>query len=54
VAASLLGIAVFGDHIPLIGWIGIAIIILSGVSSTVLITRQRVGVPPESSTRPPE
>jgi S-adenosylmethionine uptake transporter len=52
VAASLLGIAVFGDHIPLIGWIGIAIIILSGVSSTVLITRQRVALPAESTTRP--
>ena len=54
VAASLLGIAVFGDHIPLIGWIGIAIIILSGVSSTVLIARQRVALPSDLNTRPPE
>jgi S-adenosylmethionine uptake transporter len=42
VSASLIGIAVFGDHIPVIGWVGIAIIIVSGITSTVLITRQRV------------
>jgi S-adenosylmethionine uptake transporter len=48
VAASLIGIAVFGDHIPLIGWVGIAIIIVSGVTSTVLITRQRVALPAET------
>ena len=52
VAASLLGITVFGDHIPLIGWVGIAIIIVSGVMSTVLIARQRVTLPAESSARP--
>jgi S-adenosylmethionine uptake transporter len=52
VAASLLGITVFGDHIPLIGWFGIAIIIVSGVTSTVLIARQRVTLPAESSVRP--
>jgi S-adenosylmethionine uptake transporter len=44
VAASLIGIAAFGDHIPLIGWIGIATIIVSGVASTVLIAHQRVAV----------
>ncbi|HQR20830.1 MAG TPA: DMT family transporter [Burkholderiaceae bacterium] len=52
VAASLLGIAVFGDHIPLTGWIGIAIIILSGAMSTVLIARQR-GLPTEPKPRSP-
>jgi S-adenosylmethionine uptake transporter len=41
VAAALLGIAVFNDHIPLIGWLGIATIIFSGTASTVLIARQR-------------
>jgi len=40
VVASLLGIAIFGDHIPLMGWLGIATIIVSGVWSTVLISRQ--------------
>jgi S-adenosylmethionine uptake transporter len=53
VAASLIGIAVFGDHIPLIGWIGIAIIILSGASSTVLIARQRPTPADEAKPRPP-
>jgi drug/metabolite transporter (DMT)-like permease len=41
VAASLIGIYFFGDHIPLLGWIGIAIIIASSVASTVLIARSR-------------
>jgi len=45
VAASLLGIAVFGDHIPLIGWIGIAVIIASGVLATTLVRRQRGTLP---------
>jgi S-adenosylmethionine uptake transporter len=39
VFASALGIAFFGDRIPLIGWVGIAVIIASGVISTVLIAR---------------
>jgi len=51
VAASLLGIALFGDRIPLFGWIGIAVIIVSGVTSTVLITRQHVALPIETATR---
>jgi S-adenosylmethionine uptake transporter len=41
VMATLLGIVVFGDHIPLLGWLGIAVIIASGVMSTVLIARHR-------------
>ena len=44
VAASLIGIAAFGVHIPLVGWIGIATIIVSGVASTVLSARQPVAV----------
>lgn len=48
VVASLLGIAIFGDHIPLTGWLGIATIILSGVWSTVLIARQPVAAGPPS------
>lgn len=54
VAASLIGITIFGDHIPLIGWIGIAIIIISGVTSTVLIARQKVTLPTPSANRAPE
>lgn len=50
VAASLIGIFFFGDHIPLLGWLGIAIIIASSVASTVLIARRRAPAPatPES------
>jgi S-adenosylmethionine uptake transporter len=44
VVASLIGIVAFGDHIPLVGWIGIATIIVSGVASTVLIARQRASL----------
>jgi S-adenosylmethionine uptake transporter len=45
VVASLLGIGLFGDHIPLIGWIGIAVIIASGVLSTALVARGRATLP---------
>lgn len=48
VVASLLGIAIFGDHIPLLGWLGIATIIASGVWSTVLISRQPEDAQPHS------
>lgn len=39
VFASIIGVAVFADRIPLIGWLGIAIIIISGVVATVLTSR---------------
>jgi S-adenosylmethionine uptake transporter len=42
VFASLLGIVLFGDHIPAMGWIGIAVIIASGAISTVFIARRPV------------
>lgn len=45
VFASALGIAFFGDYIPLVGWIGIAVIIASGVISTVLIARRLAARP---------
>jgi S-adenosylmethionine uptake transporter len=45
VVASLLGIALFGDYIPLIGWIGIAVIVASGVLSTALVARGRATLP---------
>lgn len=44
VAASLLGIVAFGDRIPLLGWLGIATIIASGVASTVLVAHQRAAL----------
>lgn len=39
--ATILGIAVFGDHIATSGWIGIAIIIASGIASTALTALKR-------------
>jgi S-adenosylmethionine uptake transporter len=45
VAASLLGIALFSDRIPLMGWIGILVIIGSGVLSTALVARQHSTLP---------
>jgi S-adenosylmethionine uptake transporter len=44
VFASALGIAFFGDHIPLAGWLGIAVIIASGIISTLLTARRLVAV----------
>jgi S-adenosylmethionine uptake transporter len=49
VMASLLGIVAFGDHIPPVGWLGIAVIIASGVMSTVLIARHRAALAAVSS-----
>jgi len=45
VFASALGIAFFGDKIPLVGWIGIAVIIASGVTSTAMTARRLAAVP---------
>lgn len=42
VFASALGVAFFGDRIPLVGWLGIAVIIASGISSTLLTARRLV------------
>jgi S-adenosylmethionine uptake transporter len=53
VMASLLGIAIFGDHIPLLGWLGIAIIIVSGVMSTALIARHRAAAAAASTAKAP-
>lgn len=37
--AALFGLALFGEHIPLIGWAGMATIIASGVAATILRAR---------------
>ena len=39
VFASILGVAIFADRIPLIGWLGIAVIIGSGVLATLITAR---------------
>ena len=45
VFSALYGLLLFGDHIPLIGWAGMGLIIASGIAATVLRNR--------TLTRPP-
>ncbi|TNF61654.1 MAG: DMT family transporter [Burkholderiales bacterium] len=39
VFAGLFGITIFGDQLPLVGWLGMALIIASGILATVLRSR---------------
>jgi S-adenosylmethionine uptake transporter len=39
VFASILGVIVFADRIPLVGWLGIVIIVGSGVLATWITSR---------------
>lgn len=50
VFATLLGIVIFGDRIPAGGWIGIAIIIVSGTVSAALSARYRTAPRTTSSS----
>jgi S-adenosylmethionine uptake transporter len=47
VFGAVFSLALFGDQIPMIGWIGIAIIVASGVLATVLRTRLLPHTPAE-------
>lgn len=47
VFAALFGLTVFGDRIPLIGWAGMGLIIVSGIAATVLRSRTVPQVPAE-------
>jgi S-adenosylmethionine uptake transporter len=47
VFAALFGLWLFGDRIPLIGWLGMAVIILSGVIATFLRSRALPNPPAE-------
>jgi drug/metabolite transporter (DMT)-like permease len=47
VFAALFGLTVFGDRIPLIGWVGMGLIIVSGIAATVLRSRTVPQVPAE-------
>jgi S-adenosylmethionine uptake transporter len=47
VFAALLGVIVFGDKLPLIAWIGMAVIIASGIAATLLRNRTLPNTPPE-------
>jgi S-adenosylmethionine uptake transporter len=45
VFASAFGVLLFDDRIPLVGWAGIAVIVLSGVLSTALTARRTAHAP---------
>ena len=47
VFASILGLTLFGDQIAVIGWIGIAVIIVSGVLASTVTARRRHAAPAE-------
>jgi len=47
VFAGILGLVVFGDQMPLIGWLGMGLIIASGVTATWLRTRAVPNAPAE-------
>ena len=46
VFAALYGMALFGDQTPLLGWVGMALIISSGIAATVLRARAAPGATP--------
>lgn len=45
--SAVLGLLIFGDQIPIRGWIGIGIIIASGIAATVIRMRTIPGTPVE-------
>ena len=47
VFASIYSLVLFGDDIPLLGWAGIVVIVLSGVAATVLRSRALPDTPAE-------
>jgi len=47
VFAGLFGITIFGDQLPLLGWLGMALIIASGILATVLRARAVPNSPAE-------
>jgi S-adenosylmethionine uptake transporter len=47
VFAGIYSLTIFGDRLPLIGWLGMALIIVSGVTATVLRERSVPHAPAE-------
>ena len=47
VFASLYGVLLFDDVIPLLGWAGIALIVTSGIAATLLRARVLPNTPAE-------
>ena len=39
VFAAIYGLLLFGDEIPLVGWLGMALIVASGIAATMLTHR---------------
>lgn len=47
VFAGIYSIVIFDDQLPLIGWLGMALIIVSGITATMLRTKAAPQTPPE-------
>jgi S-adenosylmethionine uptake transporter len=47
VFAAILGVLVFGDKLPLIAWLGMLVILASGIAATILRNRAMPSAPPE-------
>ena len=47
VFAAIFSLTLFGDHISASGWLGIAVIVASGIAATILRTRALPGTPAE-------
>lgn len=47
VFAGLFGLVIFGDRLPLIGWLGMGLIVASGITATVLRSRAVPHAPAE-------
>ena len=47
VFAGIYSIVIFEDHLPLLGWLGMGLIIVSGIVATLLRTRTVPQAPPE-------
>ena len=47
VFASFYSVLLFGDQIPLIGWVGMVLIVGSGIVATILRARAAPGAPAE-------
>ena len=47
VFAVIFSLVLFGDHIPPLGWAGIAVIVASGVLATILRSRALPKLPAE-------
>jgi S-adenosylmethionine uptake transporter len=50
VFAGVYSVAIFQDELPLSGWVGMALIIASGITATLLRTRTAPQTPPEDHT----